>query len=202
MSFDCIVFGSISEVFTPPEVTTGLFDRAKVSYCNSEMLEQINELRALFAGDGIDLCVHRYARERDYDGHELFGKQEVERIYEIAVVVLAEIAQDARIELLLRKRGLEVDNNFISPPFHLTHMRARGEYHRARHAEMGEQHLAEIGIDVLPGFRILNSYRNISQRQPLKPRAESLVRFERNERRLYRGHGVPRLFCEFISVAC
>lgn len=35
-----------------------LFDRAKVSYCNSEMLEQINELRALFAGDGIDLCVH------------------------------------------------------------------------------------------------------------------------------------------------
>ena len=78
-----------------------LFDRAKVSYRNSEMLEQINELRALFAGDGIDLCVHGYARERDYDGHELFGKQEVERIYEIAVVVLAEIAQDARIELLL-----------------------------------------------------------------------------------------------------
>ena len=99
-----------------------LFDRAKVSYRNSEMLEQINELRALFAGDGIDLCVHGYARERDYDGHELFGEQEVERIYKIAVVVLAEIAQDARIELLLRKRRLEVDNNFISPPLHLTHM--------------------------------------------------------------------------------
>ena len=42
-----------------------LFDRAKVSYRNSEMFEQINELRALFAGDGIDLCVHGYAqRER------------------------------------------------------------------------------------------------------------------------------------------
>ena len=83
MSFDCIVFGSISEVFTPPEVTTA------------------SSIGRKFAGDGIDLCVHGYARERDYDGHELFGEQEVERIYEIAVVVLAEIAQDARIELLL-----------------------------------------------------------------------------------------------------
>lgn len=81
-----------------------------------------------------------------------FWEQEVERIYEIAVVVLAEIAQDARIELLLRKRGLEVDDDFISPPLHLTHMRARGEYHRARHAEMCKQHLTEIGIDVLSRF--------------------------------------------------
>ena len=73
----------------------------------------------------------------------------IERVLKVPVGIFLKITQDARVELLFIQRRLQVDGQAVAVLREVAHMRACRQDQRAGDTEMREEHLAEVGIDLL-----------------------------------------------------
>ena len=88
------------------------------------------------------------------DRRDDFPRQQLAQgVYEVAVLVLVEVGQQALIERFFIERRLEVDLDTVAFAAEMAHMCARGQHERTRQTEMREQHLAEVGVYLFLVFK-------------------------------------------------
>ena len=127
------------------------------------------------------------------------GHQPRGDIAHIPIGILSDIPQQPRVQLLLVQRGLQVDIQPVRLPLPAPQMGAGGQHQRPRHAEMGEQQLAE-----LPEHRlflpVVHRQLHVPQAQPLHVRAVAPGAHQRHQRAAGRHHRVPQLLRHAIAV--
>ena len=164
------------------------------------MLKQVYELMPLLARDSVDLRILRNAGQAHKHRDHGMTRKIIERVLKVPVGIFLKITQDARVELLFIQRRLQVDGQTVAVLREVTHMRTCRQDQRAGDTEMREEHLAEVGIDLLIVL-IIDRERHVAQGKALHLGAPRVIGFQRHERGAQRRDRVAELLRKAIAVS-
>ena len=112
----------------------------------------------------------------------------------VPVGVFLKIPQHPGVQLLFVQPRLQVDFQMILMVLKITQMGAGGEHQRTGDAEVGKEHFAQLGIELLAALVEGREYY-VAQRKTLHFAAAGVIRLQRYQRGSWRRHGVAQLSC-------
>ena len=172
-----MVFGSISPTLTPPEVMIAFSTGIGALTLTVQRFKSVRMVSRWARVMSCTFFVRRDARAVDELIDHFLRQKRAEHVAVVAVCVLFKIRQQALVEHLLVERGLEVDLQSVLLFVEMPHVRAGRQDERPAHAEVREQHFAEIRVNLFVVF--VYRQRNVAQAQPLQHRAFACL--ERHE---------------------
>ena len=186
--------------FDPAGGDDGLPDGPGTGYVDAQPFQGLQQLPPLDFGDGIGLQVSRDTGELQQYRHHQPGYQSLQHMAEILVGLLAQVPQQAIVQLFLVQGGLQIQQNKIVLFVHAAHMGRSAENQRSGQAEVGEKQLPLFGVHRFL-LTVLYLDGHIAQAEPLHLGAEGLLCHQGHQRRPGLHNGMAQSPGKFVPIA-
>ncbi|CAN4003011.1 Sorbitol dehydrogenase, partial [Dysosmobacter welbionis] len=147
----------------------------------------------------MDLLMGRDARPLHCHRNQLLGQQIVQRVAEVVVGVLLKVPQQPLVQGLLIQGGLQVNLQPVGLFAEVPHVGGGRQHQGPADTEVGEQHLPEVRVDLLPVLK--HRQPHIPQAQALELPAQAVIP-QRHQRALKVRHRMPRFPGHSVPLSC